>query len=422
MNNCKRALLWLGTTLLAISLTGCFEVSSKLKVFPSGETEMTSTIDTSRADAIGRSFNDTDSNISCEKFIEKMKQDPKWHCEQTAPSVIKAQRHYSQEESTLFMEKGSGLFSSNYKVYPAILIGPLSEDSKDASLADKARIAAMYKGLGVVMTLELEMPGEIVAIGNNKPANAAGTLTIDLLDPLVWTEGYSIQSEDRSWVKGIGLAILAVLAIATGFFVRRKSSLPENVRKFAVPVALIVALLIVVLPILLGSFFASITAPEKAKTSVAAAAPVPASSPLSAPEAPVEAPPLPPVEAPPLAPLESTSVSNWRQYVDQHPIDMMEDANLSRRFKQVLGDDYDAVKNAVTTATPTALDAGYIIATGMAPHSGGMDTAIIGIDTQNGQIYAVWRQDSQIKVYGTPHEQRLPARLYRWYKEMGGPN
>ncbi len=316
------------------------------------------------------------------------------------------------------MEKSGGLFSHNYKVHPVILIGPLSEDSKDASMADKAKVAAMYKGLGVVMLLELEMPGEIVAIGNNKPGNATSTQTIDLLDPLVWTEGYSIKSEDGSLAQGIGLAILAGLVIAAGIFARRKSSLPENVRKFAVPAALIVALLIVILPTLLGSSFASASAPDEKSKPAAAPAPVTAPSPPTAPPTVPEAP----VEAPPLAPLESTHVSNWRQYVDQHPIDMMEDSDLAPRFKQVLGGDYDAVKNAITTAAPTTMEAGYVIASGMAPHSGGMDTAMIGIDTKTGEIYAVWRQDSQIKVYGVANEKRLPAPLYNWYKEMGGPN
>lgn len=411
MNHCKRVLLWFGAMLLSVSLSGCFEVKNHLKVFPSGEAEMVTTVDTSRVDEIGKSFSSSSSpTISCEKLIEKLKRDPKWSCEQTAPSILQARRHYSQDEAAAFMKKSDVLFARTYQVFPSILIGRISEDDKEVTAADTAKVAILYKSMGIAMTLELEMPGEIVAIGNNKPASSSRVQTIDLLDPLVWTDGYSVKSEEWSWVQGLGLVILAALVLAAGFFAKRKASLPETVRKLAIPVSLISALLIVILPTLFGSF--STLAPAQTEKS----APV-----TTAVHDPVPPPPEA-VEAPPIAPLASTSVSNWRQYIDQHPVDVMEDAVLMPRFKQTLGSDYDAVKNAVATSSPTELDAGYLIASGNAPHSGGMDTAIIGIDTQNGQMYAVWKLDSQIKVYGTPHEQRLPARLYRWYKEMGGPN
>lgn len=275
---------------------------------------------------------------------------------------------------------------------------------------------AMLKGLGAVMTLELEMPGDIIAVNNTATANHASTHTIDLLDPLVWSKGYSVKAKEWTLFKGVGLMALAILVIAAGYAATSILVLPALIRTVVLPLAMLIALLIMILPIWMGSFLAKEAPPEiKLQTS---SAPAPASNSVAAPALAkvVDAPPLPP------APLESTSVSNWRQYAGQHPIDVMEDTNLSPRFKQVLGSDYEFVKNAVSTASPTSMDAGYVIGSGMAPHSGGIDSAIWSIDTQNGQICAVWKQDSQIKAYGAAHEQRLPARLYRWYKEMGGPN
>ena len=416
----QRAVLWLTMLLLSIGLTGCFDVKSKLKVFPSGEAEMTTTVDTSRADALVSSFKAAESNISCEQFVEKVRQDPKWSCEQTGPSSIRARRHYTQAEAATFMEINSGLFSSSYKVYPTTLIGPISEDSKDASLDEKAKVAAMYKGLGVLMMLEVEMPGEITAIGNSKPANNSGALTIDLLDPMVWTDGYSIQSKEGKWAQGLGVVLLAALVVAAGFAARRKTSLPESFRKFVLPVAVLVALLIVALPMLLSSLFTPIPAPEDQKAPVVATAPTPvavAPAPIAAPET---FPPAEPaaVEAPPLA---SDTSDIWTKLASQHAHVVMDHPSFHLKFRQLLGNDYDAVKNSVSVSS-IHLESGYLIASGNAPNSGGYDMAIWAIDTQDGNIYAVWKLNNQLKVYGTSSEQRLPAPLYQWYKEMGGPN
>lgn len=179
------------------------------------------------------------------------------------------------------------------------------------------------------------------------------------------------------------------------------------------PIAGLAALLVLIVPVWLGSYFS--------KGDATPAKSVPASTPAVVAPAPVEAP-VAPAPEPVAPPLQSTTSSNWEQYVDQHPMDVMADVSLMPRFLQTLGEDFESVKRAVSTASPTTLEAGYLMGSGNAPHSGGMDTAIWGIDTQSGQIYAVWKQGNQIKVYGTQYEQRLPASLYRWYKDMGGPN
>ncbi len=423
MNNIKRTCHWLAMLLLAISLTGCLELKSHLIVHPAGDADLTVSMDTTRMDELSKGFSSSGQKTTCESFLEGKEDIAKWKCEQITPSKVTSQRHYSKEEATSFMEISDGLFARHYKIWPLGALGQLSKDGKKGDQAEAAKTVAMLKGAGAVMTMEFEVPGKIVAIGNIKPVKSSNIQTIDMLDPLVWTDDFRVEAEDSKLELVVGMLVLALMFAAVGYAARQSNTLPEGVRKAALPVSLSIAAFLMSFP---WWWTPALATSEQNSGKPIPASTVPASVPVAAPtieaSAPAPAPelaPEAPVEAPPL---ESAIDTTGDRFVNKHPKDVMEDRGLIAQFKQLLGNDYTAVNEAISVASPTTRDAGYIIGSGMAPHSGGSNTAIWAIDTQDGQIYAVWKQDSQIKVYGVSNEKRLPAPLYSWYREMGGPN
>lgn len=423
MNNIKRICHWLAMLLLGIGLTGCLELNSHLIVHSAGDADLTVSMDTTRMDEMSKGFSNSGQKTTCESFLKGKEDIAKWKCEQITLSKVTSQRHYSKEEAASFMEISNGLFARHYKIKPLGVLGPLSTDGKKADQAEAAKTVAMLKGFGAVMTMKFEVPGKIVAMGSVTPAQRSNIQTLDLLDPLVWTDDFRVEAEDSKLELVIGMLVLALLVVVVGYAIKQKKTLPDGVRKAALPVSLSIAAFLLSFPWWWTP--ASVTSEQNSgKSMPASTAPVsaPASAPVlvteAAPPA-LEPAPESPVEAPPL---ESAIDTKGDRFVNKHPKDVMEDLSLVAQFKQLLGNDYTAVNEAISVASPTNRDAGYIIGSGMAPHSGGSNTAMWAIDTQDGQIYVVWKQDNQIKVYGVANEKRLPAPLYSWYREMGGPN
>lgn len=421
MINIKRICHWLGMLLLGISLTGCLELNSHLIIHPAGDADLSVTLDASRMDEISKGFNShSEDSMTCAKFLSGKEDFAKWKCEQVAASKIISQRHYSKEEATSFMEISNGLFGRHYKIVPFGALGPLSTDGTKVDLAGTGKQVAMLKSLGAVMTMEFEVPGKIVAIGNIKPVKSSNIQTIDLLDPLVWTDDFRVEAEDSKLELVVGMLVLALLFAAAGYAAKQSKTLSEGVRKAALPVSLSIAAFLMSFPWWWTP--ASATSEQNSGKSMPTSM-APASAPVATPAIEAPAPEAPAPEAPAEAPpLKSASDKTGDRFVNRRPHDVMEDISLAPRFQQLLGGDLDAVKEAVSVAPPTTRDAGYIIGSGNAPHSGGSNMAIWAIDTQDAQIYAVWKLDSQIKVYGVSNEKRLPAPLYSWYREMGGPN
>lgn len=421
MHQFKRICYWFAILLLGISLTGCLEFNSHLVVHSAGDVDLKVSIDTTRMDEMAKGFTNSGEKTTCASFLKDKEDIAQWKCEQITPSKITSQRHYSKEEASSFMEISNGLLARHYKIKPLGVLGPLSKDGKKGDPAEGANTIAMLKGFGAVMTMEFEVPGKIVAIGNIKPAKSTNIQTIDLLDPQVWTDDFRVEAEDSKLELVLGMLVLALLVVAAGYAIKQRKMLPDGLRKAALPVSISIAIMLMAFPWLWTGVFATPdhvadkSTPASKVTGLApASAPVVASGTIVTAPAPEEV-----IHAPPL---ESAPDVQGDRFVNKHPKDVMEAVGLVAQFKQLLGNDYPDIIEAISVASPTSRDAGYIIGTGMAPHSGGSNTAMWAIDTQDGQMYAVWKQDNQIKVYGVANEKRLPAPLYNWYKEMGGPN
>jgi hypothetical protein len=228
MNNIKRICHWLAMLLLGISLTGCLELKSHLIVHPAGDADLSVTLDTSRMDEISKGFNSSsEDSMTCPKFLSGKDDFAKWKCEQVAPSKITSQRHYSKEEATSFMEISNGLFGRYYKIVPFGALGPLSTDGTKVDLAGTGKQVAILKSLGAVMTMEFEVPGKIVAMGSVTPAQRSNIQTLDLLDPLVWTDDFRVEAEDSKLELVVGMLVLALLFAAAGYAAKQSKTLPE---------------------------------------------------------------------------------------------------------------------------------------------------------------------------------------------------
>jgi hypothetical protein len=423
MHQFKRLCYGFVILLLGISLTGCLELNSHLVVHSAGDADLTVSMDTTRMDEMAKGFTNSGEKTTCASFLKDKEDIAQWKCEQLTPSKITSQRHYSKEEASSFMEISNGLLARHYKIKPLGVLGPLSKDGKKGDPAEGANTIAMLKGFGAVMTMEFDVPGKIVAIGNIKPAKSTNIQTIDLLDPLVWNEDYRVEAEDSKLELVLGMLVLALLVVVAGYAIKQRKTLPDGLRKAALPVSISIAILLMAFPWLWTGVSATTNqVADKSTPASKLIGAAPASASVAASEPVVVAPAPAPEEVIHAPPLESAHDAQGDRFVNQHPKDVMEADGLVAKFKQLLGNDYPDIIEAISVASPTSRDAGYIIGAGMAPHSGGSNTAMWAIDTQDGQIYAVWKQDNQIKVYGVANEKRLPATLYNWYKEMGGPN
>lgn len=129
-------------------------------------------------------------------------------------------------------------------------------------------------------------------------------------------------------------------------------------------------------------------------------------------------PMLQPQEAPP--PLH---LADLTKYVGQHPTEVFNEAAVQEKFNTLLGTEYGRFFESLSVASGLELKGNFYVGSGCAPHVCGDEESAFAINKETGEVFAIILSDGKtIQSFGVNSEQNLPAPLYAWYKEHGGPN
>ena len=120
---------------------------------------------------------------------------------------------------------------------------------------------------------------------------------------------------------------------------------------------------------------------------------------------------------------EPTQPADLSEYVGQHPADIFNDTEVKQKFKVLLGDYYDRFVTNINVASEIEQKYNFYFGSGCSPHSCGIDESAFAIDIETGEVFASMLSNGEtIQTFGVTTEQNLPAPLYAWYKDKGGPN
>lgn len=104
------------------------------------------------------------------------------------------------------------------------------------------------------------------------------------------------------------------------------------------------------------------------------------------------------------------------------PADIIQDEQIGNRLKLILRDRYTAFVDRIGVASTGTIEGGFLIGEGCAPHFCGSDVAAFAVNMKTGEVFAVIVTDAKrIQAFGVSSAEELPAPLYKWYKENGGP-
>lgn len=116
-------------------------------------------------------------------------------------------------------------------------------------------------------------------------------------------------------------------------------------------------------------------------------------------------------------------LADLTKYVGQAPTEVFNEAAIQEKFKTLLGNEYGRFFENLSVSSQLELKGNFYVGSGCAPHVCGVEEAAFAINKETGEVFASILSDgNKIQSFGVNSEQNLPAPLYAWYKENGGPN
>jgi hypothetical protein len=109
------------------------------------------------------------------------------------------------------------------------------------------------------------------------------------------------------------------------------------------------------------------------------------------------------------------------KYLGKHPVELFKDQIIQKRFKLLIGGDYDHFIQNLDVGSELKLEGDYYVGTGLAAHMGGVEESAYAVSKMDSKAYAVIFTDGQnIRWFGAAEAKDLPPPLYAWYKDHGG--
>jgi hypothetical protein len=116
-----------------------------------------------------------------------------------------------------------------------------------------------------------------------------------------------------------------------------------------------------------------------------------------------------------------SELPNLTGYVGKHPMSVLNEPTVQRRFRSLLGSSFEALRERIVVASELEIREGWYFGSGLAPHEGGQNMAAFAIHQQSGQIFASILTDGRtITYFGANTEAELPSPLRRWQEGIAG--
>lgn len=105
-------------------------------------------------------------------------------------------------------------------------------------------------------------------------------------------------------------------------------------------------------------------------------------------------------------------------HTSQYPTELVEDLAFNSKFKELLGESYEAFHTNLSVASNVVNEGKYLFGQGCMPHACGSDIASFAIDLDTGLIYAAMLTDgSSLRTFGTENREDFPPPLLNWMNE-----
>lgn len=113
---------------------------------------------------------------------------------------------------------------------------------------------------------------------------------------------------------------------------------------------------------------------------------------------------------------------NWSAYIGKHPADILKDPTAGPKIRSMLGEKFAVLEANIAVASGMeTVDGNLLVGTGIAPHDGGTNEAIMAFNTVTNAYYVVLFTDGQnLNAFGVNDMKDLPAPLKQWVIDKGG--
>jgi len=97
---------------------------------------------------------------------------------------------------------------------------------------------------------------------------------------------------------------------------------------------------------------------------------------------------------------KEANLEHLKQYIGTYSIEkILNDKVVSKKLKLLLGSSMDKLKENLTVRNPIDMISKGIVMSGIAPHQGGYEMAIVHINLQNQKVTAAIYSNNTIKIY-----------------------
>lgn len=106
------------------------------------------------------------------------------------------------------------------------------------------------------------------------------------------------------------------------------------------------------------------------------------------------------------------------KYVGQGPSDLLKEPLIEKKFKALVGKNYDRFFDSLSVSSGIKEIGDYYFASGCAPHVCGIEEGAFAIHKATGNVFAALLVDGEeVKSFGVSSTRDFPEPLYDWYKK-----
>ncbi|MCB6185350.1 hypothetical protein LIN78_17525 [Leeia sp. TBRC 13508] len=212
--------------LLAVGLTGCVEVKTKATVAGDGSVEYATSYDFSKMmemmKGMGGADPKTPKEMNCAEMQKELSSDIT--CKDLSPNKVELSGKLAKENAN-----GVTVDGSTVKVDAVALFNEIAGKGGKAGPGNAPKAlpngpeAQQMKAMGMVMEMELKMPGSIKMV-DGQSASGSDPIKLDLLGLPAGKTSYVVESSAFP-IKLIAIGVGVLLVLIIGFvFMRRRSS------------------------------------------------------------------------------------------------------------------------------------------------------------------------------------------------------
>lgn len=108
-----------------------------------------------------------------------------------------------------------------------------------------------------------------------------------------------------------------------------------------------------------------------------------------------------------------------KDYLGKPPYETIEDPQILKLFKKILGKDFDSFADNIIVTSGTYMINNYYFGSGCKPHFCNTDAAAFCINVYTGLIFIAVQSEDRVFFYNAQNLGELPLPLWKWIDETG---